>query len=568
MRLLAALTAALLKALLVIGGLMALLFVGALLLDEAGPRIRQAVQTPQRLKDLQDASRQGVEEAAAHQGRAVATRARILALDRQRLLASADWQRQTRAELASIEHEARQQIQRTRQGVAESRQTLEQSTRRLEARYCQSFNPVDWWTCRTLREQLASMERSASMQRAAVERAAAQIERQATARATAFEHQAHAQLTATTAELDALRERSADDLLHLEDQRDALLHQAAQLHSEEARLRQERWLVLEFQKRWPALLALALLIALSPYLRRTLWYFVALPLLSRARPIELHPRAPAFDDLAPDTDTRAFDDLAPDTDAHAFDDLAPDTPRLHTTPAQRTLTLTLAPHERLLARPGYILSDREGASTALFFDRRAPNLSFISGLVLLTRLPGPAPTSATGDAPARPITLGSPHDADAYLMQVDLHEHPGVVFRSSRVVAIRGDIAITSRWRLFNWHAWATSQVRFLIFHGTGSLIVEGYGDVQAPTLQGDRAEKRQPNILGFDAGLTYRTRRAATFLPYLLDPQREPLVVDLFEGEGTYFFEKNPAARQRQRSPAQAVAGFFFDALRRLLGL
>src|SRR5690554_1898599 len=107
--------------------------------------------------------------------------------------------------------------------------------------------------------------------------------------------------------------------------------------------------------------------------------------------------------------------------------------------------------------------------------------------------------------------------------------------------------------------------------HLTTVGIIQRQFDIQCTHALSDasaRAEKRQPNVLGFDTRLCYSTRRAATFLPYLLDPQREPLVVDLFEGQGTYFFEKNPAARKRHRSPAEAVAGFFLDAIRRLLGI
>ncbi|RDV36183.1 hypothetical protein DV096_20285 [Bradymonadaceae bacterium TMQ3] len=561
MRLVAALTAALLKALLIVAGLMLLLFAGALLLGQAGPHLREVVETPQRLNDLQNARERDIAEAARQLALASGHQARIVAIDHQRQRALQSWEQETRAELARMEAAARDQVARTRQSVEQSRRAVEQSTRRMEARYCASLNPVDWWTCRTLRAQVERLEASAAMQRQAVARSARQIETQARQDAERFRASAEERLNASTAELEAHLEESERALLELEASRTALLEQARSYQTEEERLRRERWLLLEFQKRWPGLLAIALLIALSPYIRRTLWYFVGLPLLTRAPGIQLAP---------PPADRDAADG---ESGSAVFA-----CPQLQCSSAERTLTLSLAPGDRLLARPGYILSDRQGASTALFFDRRAPNISFISGLTLLTRLKGTHPPETAGEPaaqnpdqePLREVLLGSPHDADAYLMRVDLHEHPGLVFRASRVVAVRGDIRIEARWRLFNLHAWATSQVRFLIFSGTGSLILEGYGDVSAHALNdaAARAEKRQPNVLGFDTRLNYRTRRAATFLPYLLDPEREPLVVDLFEGRGTYFFEKNPAARKRDRSPAEVVAGFFLDATRRLLGI
>ena len=555
MRLFAALTAALLKALLIVGGLMLLLFAGALLLGQAGPHLREVVETPQRLHDLQNARERDIAEAARQLALASGHQARIVAIDRQRQLALQAWEEETRKELNRIALAAHNQAQETRRTVAESRRAVEQSTRRMEARYCASLNPVDWWTCRTLRAQIERLEASAAMQRQAVARSARQIETQARQDAKRFRASAEERLNASTAELEAHLQESEQALLELEASRTALLEQARSYQTEEERLRRERWLILEFQKRWPGLLAIALLIALSPYIRRTLWYFVGLPLLTRAPAIQLAAPLTASDEE--------------DADA---------SPQLRTFPTERTLTLPLSRGERLLARPGYILSDRRGASTALFFDRRAPNISFISGLTLLTRLEGTQPPENTKESDTtkhaietpREVLLGSPHDADAYLMRIDLRDHPGLVFRASRVVAVRGDIRIEARWRLLNLHAWATSQVRFLIFSGTGSLILEGYGDVSAHALHdaSARAEKRQPNVLGFDTRLNYRTRRAATFLPYLLDPEREPLVVDLFEGRGTYFFEKNPAAQTRNRSPAEVVAGFFLDAIRRLLGI
>src|SRR5690606_2118319 len=135
MRLFAALTAALLKALLIVGGLMLLLFVGALALGQAGPHLREVAQTPQRLDELQNARERDIREAARQLAMATIHQARIVALDRQRARARAAWEEETRKELNRIAVAAQNQAQETRRSVAESRRAVEESTRKMEARY-------------------------------------------------------------------------------------------------------------------------------------------------------------------------------------------------------------------------------------------------------------------------------------------------------------------------------------------------------------------------------------------------------------------------------------------------
>ena len=539
MHLATAIAMTLLRSALVVAALMALLFGGSLLISEAGPSVREQLEAPERLEELEQAGYDHTAIIAERHAESAVHRAQTMALRARLQQERSSWQVRLEEDLRAIEEAADEQIERVEQSMEESRQAMIDSVDRLEARYCDSWNPVHWWTCRTIKERANSMEERVAAQREAVEKTAQRLRQQAVDEAAAYRADAEQRLQDQTAQLEDQLQSSLEAMDDLEAQRQKLEERIDEIQQEEALLRERTRLWVEFRDRWPHLLVVALLIFAAPYLRRTLWYYVGMPLVSRASPIELS--SPAMKKKEKDNPT----------------------PRIQCGDSHRTLELEVPAGGQLLTRIGYVQSDRKGARSEIFFDRDSPNLSYISGLVLLTRL-----QSHRADEEPRQVMLGTPDDPDAYLMRIDLEDHPGVVLRASHVVGVVGDIQIDSTWRLGNLHAWATSQVRFITFSGTGTLILEGYGDVQGLHLDGERQRKRMSLVVGFDTRLTYQTERTATFLPYLVDPGREPLVVDVFDGTGTVFFEKNPSARKRHRTTGEAIAGFFLDAIRRLLGL
>lgn len=526
-----------LRSVCIVAALMALLFGGYLLVSEGGSSVLEGLETPERLDELDHAGREHTEQLGARHAESVVYVARRQALQTRLKRERASWREQLDEEVQAIEDAAQEQIARVEASLEESQRAVSESVSRLESQYCDSWNPVNWWTCRAIKNRAASLQDRADVQRRAIEDGIENLERRAREDAQAYREDAERRLEEHTADFERQLQESLTAIEELEGQRVALQREMEEMRREEAVLREKNWLWIEFRHRWPKLLLVALLIFLAPFLRRALWYYAGMPLVSRAAPIELSPK--------------------PTTEKPAA------TGSIQCGDSQRTLDLELPAGHRLLARPGYIQSDRRGARSELFFDPAAPNLSYVSGLVLLTRL-----ESHTAADDARRVMLGAPDEPDAYLMRVDLEDHPGVVLRARHVVGVIGDVKIDSTWRLANLHAWATSQVRFIVFSGTGTLILEGYGDIHGRHLDDGREQKRMSRVVGFDTGLQYQTERTATFLPYLIDPSREPLVVDVFSGTGTVFFEKNPSARKRHRTTGEAIAGFFLDSFRRLLGL
>jgi hypothetical protein len=542
MHLAGAIALTLLKGALIILAMMGLLFVGSLFVSEGGEELRERLETPERLAELEEAGQRQTAALADGHARAVAHKARRQALEIRLEQERHSWQQKLDEELATIEEVTRAQVERIEESVASGQRSLHDSMRRREEEYCRSLNPLNWITCYAIRNRSEAVRDSMGLQQKALQRRAERLEEQAADQARRHMAAAEERLELQTEQFRQEIELTLSGLQDLETQRESLEEELRLIEAEEALLRAENWLWIELRQRWPYLLVIALLIFTAPFLRRTFWYFVGMPLVSKAAPIE----------LSPSTSSPSKDEEVVVTAGESA----------------RTLEVEVDRGQRLLARTGYIQSDRQGARSEIFFDRQAPNLSYLSGLVLLTRLDAKIEEAAGVPLPPRKVLLGTPDEPDAYLMRVDLKNHPGVVLRASHVVAVVGDIKVDSTWRLTNLHAWATSQVRFITFSGTGSLILEGYGDIQASLLDDQKERKRMTLVVGFDTRLTYRTERSATFLPYLVDPGREPLVVDVFEGKGAVFYEKNPSARKRYRSTGEAIAGFFLDVFRRLLGL
>ncbi|MBA2661025.1 MAG: hypothetical protein H0U74_01925 [Bradymonadaceae bacterium] len=530
MRLFAAIVAKFLQSALIVVGLMAVLFTGYLVVTYLWPTVRTLVEAPTQIDQIRDELGRHSREVEARETE-LEREGTLIAQIRERIEREEDALRgELEQSVKELEEMAARQQARVYETIEQNREHSTEALSAIEREYCSTWNPIKWVTCQRVRARMREFEANVERQRQALSQAALRVEENASAEARKLREDAERELERRTAQMQDELRLGLERFEAVEAERQRLAARADELLLEEQLLHKQHWLAIELERRWPGLLLAALLIFFAPFIRRTLWYFLGMPLVSRARPLQLMPASSKGE--------------------------------IQTHPSARTIEVTVPTGSSLSARSGYIQSDRLGARSALFFDWKAPNLSYASGLIMLTRLEAEADKSD-----GRLVSLGSPDDPDAYLMEICLDDHPGVVLRARNIVAVVGAISVTAHWRLTSWHAWATSQVRFLTFSGSGSIIVEGYGDVAGHTLEQDCCEKRMPLVIGFDTRLAYKTRRTATFLPYLLDPEREPLVVDVFEGKGMFFHQKNPTSHARQKRTGEHVANFFLDAVRKLLG-
>jgi len=273
------------------------------------------------------------------------------------------------------------------------------------------------------------------------------------------------------------------------------------------------------------LAAIAVLALVLPGALRVVNYFLLMPLVSRMhKPIH----------LAAGSENAAAD--------------------LRTTAAQRTLPIQLGAGEVLSARSEHVRPVQGKVRSGLLYDWTSPFISFAAGLYGLSRI--------TGDGGGSSATLATPDDPNSYLMRIDFKDHPGVVMHPKHVVGVMGAPELKTRWR-WGIQSFATWQVRYIMFAGTGSLIVQGSGDVVATTPRGKSTRMEQHLVMGFDSRLTVGVNRTEVFLPYLRG--RTPLVDNEFTGHHPLFWQKSSAD-----GPSNPIAKTFdaiFSALGKLFG-
>jgi hypothetical protein len=126
-------------------------------------------------------------------------------------------------------------------------------------------------------------------------------------------------------------------------------------------------------------------------------------------------------------------------------------------------------------------------------------------------------------------------------------------------------IRITRHWRLGSLQAWLTLQLRFLVFHGPGQLVMKGCRGIRIESAGGGRLIN-QAATLGFSANLDYANTRCETFVSYWSG--KEDLFNDLFTGApGVYVYEEMPDLKRKSGITGRGLEGFS-DALLKVFGV
>ncbi len=328
--------------------------------------------------------------------------------------------------------------------------------------------------------------------------------------------------------LDRLGEGGDQSIVEREiDNKESELGQkkAEQESLEEAQASGVGWVVNQWARSWKWLAAIALLVLVLPGALRTVSYFLLMPVVSRVhRPIH----------LAAGSENAGAD--------------------LRTSPAQRTLTVELGAGEVMFARSEHVRPVQGKVRSQVLYDWRSPFISYAAGLYGLSRI--------IGDEGVTSATLATPNDPNSYLMRIDFTDHPGLVMHPKHVVGVIGTPELETRWR-WGIQSFATWQLRYIMFAGSGSLIVQGSGDVKRENPGGRSMRIEQSLVMGFDSRLTVGVNRTEVFLPYLWG--RTPLVDDEFTGLHPLFWQKSST-----EGPSNPIAKTFhavFSAVGKLLG-
>ncbi len=124
---------------------------------------------------------------------------------------------------------------------------------------------------------------------------------------------------------------------------------------------------------------------------------------------------------------------------------------------------------------------------------------------------------------------------------------------------------ITRHWRLGTLQSWLTLQLRFLVFHGPGQLVMKGCRGIRIESAGTGRLIN-QAATLGFSANVDYANTRCETFVSYWIG--KEDLFNDLFTGEsGVYVYEEMPDLKRTTGITGRGLEGLT-DAVLKVFGV
>ena len=223
--------------------------------------------------------------------------------------------------------------------------------------------------------------------------------------------------------------------------------------------------------------------------------------------------------------------------------------------------VVLQENQELLIQPEYLQSTALQAEkkTRWLLNASIPLSSLLSGMFMLTRV---------GPAGSEPIVISALKDPLSEVGVIDLADGAAFVCQPHSLAGViqdrRRPIRITRHWRLGTLQAWLTLQLRFLVFHGPGQLVIKGCRGIRIESAGTGRLIN-QSATLGFSANLDYANTRCETFVSYWAG--KEDLFNDLFTGgPGVYVYEEMPDLK-RSGGIGHRLEGFT-DALLKIFGV
>jgi hypothetical protein len=227
-----------------------------------------------------------------------------------------------------------------------------------------------------------------------------------------------------------------------------------------------------------------------------------------------------------------------------------------------SLPVVLGERQELLIQPDYLQSTSLLATkrTRWLLNARFPVASLLSGMCMLTRV---------SPAGSEPVVISATRDALSEVGIVDLAEGAAFVCQPRSLAGVIQDpqrpIRITRHWRLGSLQAWLTLQLRFLVFHGSGQLVMKGCRGIRIES-PGTGRLINQAATLGFSANLAYANTRCETFVSYWTG--KEDLFNDSFAGtDGVYVYEEMPGLKRTGGITGRGLQGFS-DSLLKVFGV
>lgn len=223
----------------------------------------------------------------------------------------------------------------------------------------------------------------------------------------------------------------------------------------------------------------------------------------------------------------------------------------------RSLPLQVLHGETFYFRPACVQQRRDAATGSTW--ARFPYSPLVTSAARLFGLTHVRAESSTQPAT---VVLGS-GDPDVYFTVIEMRNHPGFVLHPRHIVGLSHGIGVRTRWQIWRWHALLTGQVRYILFHGTGSVILQGTGGVLAESGAANPSKIEASAVAGFDSRASYATTRTEQSLGYVLG--NVALMDDQFTGP--FLFLREIAPHGRGKNLIHRTFGAVWSAIGKLLG-
>ncbi|MEO6078204.1 MAG: hypothetical protein ABIQ86_00265 [Steroidobacteraceae bacterium] len=291
----------------------------------------------------------------------------------------------------------------------------------------------------------------------------------------------------------------------------------------------------------PAAMVILLFALLTPVAIKTFLFYVIAPIASRRPPIRLLPTSGENPVGASTPLPLHLDSVMVSSVSHS---------------------ISIAPDHELLVHSDYLQSSGTGGNknTKWLLNARYPLASLAAGMTVLTRIQ-PKVTDS--------VVVSSTTDPFSEVGVLDLEEDGALVLQPHNLVGVlqlrNRPIRITSHWRLGSLTAWLTLQLRYLVFHGPGSLVVKGCRGIRIEPA-GTGRMINQAATMGFSANLAYSATRTETFVAYLMGKQE--LFNDRFSGgPGFYVYEEMPHFGKKSGITGRGLEGLL-DSVLKVFGI
>lgn len=144
--------------------------------------------------------------------------------------------------------------------------------------------------------------------------------------------------------------------------------------------------------------------------------------------------------------------------------------------------------------------------TRLLWDWSSPLISYGSGMRELTEW-------QVLEKESQVLKLSSGSDPNLKIFKLRINSQTGLAVRPGSIVAIAGNLKITTRWRLGSMHSWISGRLRYVILSGQGVLYLSGYGDLKSEQAQQRRSDHL---LIAHDPATPFKTVRTEDFWQFL----------------------------------------------------